>query len=166
MTSEILKSNFVPENLIRPTSIGRRMLAAVMVAGAAAAFNATPSAAVTKPTGCPQPKTYEQKLSLSEFNALVGDASEDLVDAQRDRLAKGVSDAGMTSGSEVTVGAGVNRDATRVPYFVLNGVVQDVLIDLGYKIRDASQLTVDADAAAALSVKQEPTALCDAQVEV
>ena len=58
-------------------------------------------------------------------------------------------------GGEVSVGAGVNGGVTDVPYSVLNGAIQSVLLNQGYRVVDATKLTVDTGAAGVLKVAQD-----------
>lgn len=118
-------------------------------------MNAAPASAVNNPKGCSAEKIYEQTLTHNELNALTRDADSESVERERTRLINGVSGAGIMPGGEVSVGAGVNGGVTDVPYSVLNGAIQSVLLNQGYRVVDATKLTVDTGAAGVLKVTQD-----------
>lgn len=152
MTAETYKSSLdygIQGNI---TKISRALFAVTMAAGAM--VGVAPAAAAGL-NGCPQAKSYEQTLNPDELNALTGNAGGELVEKERERLANGVSGAGIMSGSEISVGAGVNGGVTDVPYSVLNGAIQSVLLNQGYRVVDAIKLPVDSGAAGVLKVTQD-----------
>ena len=151
MTAETYKSSLdygIRGNVIK---FGGVLLTATM----AAVLNAAPSTATAGFKGCPQAKSYEQTLNPGELNALTRDADSESVERERTRLINGVSGAGIMPGGEVSVGAGVNGGVTDVPYSVLNGAIQSVLLNQGYRVVDATKLTVDTGAAGVLKVAQD-----------
>lgn len=153
MTSEINRID-LERGIQGGINVGRGFLAVAMAAGIAT-FNGAPATAVNNPKGCSAEKIYEQTLTHEELNALAKNEGSEPAERERVRIANGVSGAGIKSGSEVLVGAGVNRSATDVPYPVFNEAIQDVLLSQGYRVVAINKLAVDSVAAGVLKVTQD-----------
>lgn len=165
MRPDIFKNTL--EQGLRGTVANRtRALLSLTATTVGVAFGTAPTTAAAGFNGCSTiPKSYEQTLSFDELNALAAtDSSMPANQQERARITNGVSKAGLTPGSEVIVGAGVNRSATDIPYPVLNSVVYSVLTDSGYTIGGIAKLRLDSGAAGILKIDQKSTKDCRIEV--